>query len=118
MQKIRETGVHISKIDTSLLEYEKDIENFDLLNQVFRSAHTIKGSARILQLSYISDVAHKLEDVLDALRNKKIPPSKEMFSSFFRTVDAISEMVERTIAQVRQALSPTLAATKNSLLSS
>jgi len=84
-----EAGDHISKINTSLLEYEKDTENFDLLNQVFRSAHTIKGSARILQLSYISDVAHKLEDVLDALRNKKIPPSKEMFSLFFRTVDVI-----------------------------
>jgi two-component system, chemotaxis family, sensor kinase CheA len=93
-----EAGDHISKINTSLLEYEKDTENFDLLNQVFRSAHTIKGSARILQLSYISDVAHKLEDVLDALRNKKIPPSKEMFSLFFRTVDAISEMVEKTVA--------------------
>jgi two-component system, chemotaxis family, sensor kinase CheA len=93
-----EAGDHISKINTSLLEYEKDTENFDLLNQVFRSAHTIKGSARILQLSYISDVAHKLEDVLDALRNKKIPPSKEMFSLFFRTVDTISEMVEKTVA--------------------
>jgi two-component system, chemotaxis family, sensor kinase CheA len=93
-----EAGDHISKINTSLLEYEKDTENFDLLNQVFRSAHTIKGSARILQLSYISDVAHKLEDVLDALRNKKIPPSNEMFSLFFRTVDVISEMVEKTVA--------------------
>jgi two-component system, chemotaxis family, sensor kinase CheA len=93
-----EAGDHISKINTSLLEYEKDTENFEPLNQVFRSAHTIKGSARILQLSYISDVAHKLEDVLDALRNKKIPPSKEMFSLFFRTVDAISEMVDKTVA--------------------
>jgi two-component system, chemotaxis family, sensor kinase CheA len=93
-----EAGDHISKINTSLLEYEKDTDNFDLLNQVFRSAHTIKGSARILQLSYISDVAHQLEDVLDALRNKKISPSKEMFSLLFRTVDAISEMVEKAVA--------------------
>ncbi len=93
-----EAGDHISKINTSFLEYEKDTENFDLLNQVFRSVHTIKGSARILQLTYISDVAHKLEDVLDALRDKKIPPSNEMFSLFFRTVDAISEMVDKTVA--------------------
>ncbi len=93
-----EAGDHISKINTSLLEYEKDTENFDLLNQVFRSAHTIKGSARILQLSYISDVAHKLEDVLDTLRNKKILPSKEMFSLLFRAVDTMSEMVEKTVA--------------------
>ncbi len=93
-----EVGEHISKINHSLLEYEKDTSNFDLLNQVFRSAHTIKGSAKILQLSYISEVAHKLEDVLEALRNKKIHPSKELFSIFFRSVDLISEMVEKTVA--------------------
>ncbi|MBT6718779.1 MAG: hybrid sensor histidine kinase/response regulator [Nitrospina sp.] len=92
-----EAGEHISKINHSLLEYEKDTSNFDLLNQVFRSAHTIKGSSKILQLSYISEVAHKFEDVLEALRNKKIPPSKELFSIFFRSVDLMSEMVEKTV---------------------
>ncbi len=93
-----EAGEHIAKINSSLLEYEKDTSNFDLLNKVFRSAHTIKGSSKILQLSYIADVAHKLEDVLDALRSKKISPSKELFSLFFRSVDLISEMVEKTVA--------------------
>ena len=93
-----EAGEHITKINSFLLEFEKDPSNLDLLNQVFRSAHTIKGSSKILQLNNISEVAHKLEDVLDAVRSKKISPSNDLFSILFRSVDLISEMVKKTVA--------------------
>ena len=92
---VEEARDHISDINRFLLDYEKNPDDNELLNQVFRSAHTIKGSSRILKLIPISNVAHKLEDGLDALRNDKILPSKELLSLFFKAVDLITEMVDQ-----------------------
>lgn len=86
---------HIIKMNQFLLDFEKNPDDIDLLNQVFRSAHTIKGSSKILSLTPISGLAHKLEDTLDALRNGEILPSKELFSLIFQSVDAVSVMVDQ-----------------------
>jgi two-component system chemotaxis sensor kinase CheA len=62
---------HCAALNKGLLEIEKtlpDEEREELLKSLFRSAHSIKGSARAVELKDISTVAHKMEDVLGAIR--------------------------------------------------
>ncbi len=98
MRFAEEAREHISKINEGLLSLEKKPEDMETLNSIFRSAHTIKGASKMLKLSEVSEVAHKLEDALDALRGKKIEASKGIFDTFFKGIDTISELVEKITA--------------------
>ena len=51
-----EAREHLEKISNGLMELEKDAQNADILNEIFRSAHTLKGSARMLKLLDINQV--------------------------------------------------------------
>ncbi|MBF0227321.1 MAG: hybrid sensor histidine kinase/response regulator [Desulfobacterales bacterium] len=92
---IEEARDHIEKLNKGLLALEKNPEDMDSLNSIFRSAHTIKGSSRMMKFSSISDLAHKLEDAFDGLRSKKIPYTKELSNLFFKVIDLISGMLDK-----------------------
>ena len=93
-----EAREHIGKINDGLVILEKNPDDAETINAVFRSAHTIKGSSRMLKLGAIAEVAHKLEDSLGALRAKKIVYTKEFADLLFRGIDSITEMIEKTAA--------------------
>jgi two-component system chemotaxis sensor kinase CheA len=95
---VEEARDHVEKLNTGLVTLEKEPEDAENINSIFRSAHTIKGSSRMMKLTSITEVAHKLEDVLGALREKKIAHSKPLADLLFRGVDALSEMIEKTSA--------------------
>lgn len=91
----QEANEHIAKLNEGLLALEKGSDDEEVLNQVFRSAHTIKGSSRILSLNEITEVAHKLEDILDGFRAKEIEPSKALYNVLFKAVDVVGSLVEQ-----------------------
>jgi len=95
---IEETREHIDKINEGLLCLEKNPGDPETMNGIFRSAHTIKGSSRMMKLASIAEMAHKLEDTLDALKGNKIQLSKEVSSLLFRTIDIIADMIDKTAA--------------------
>ncbi len=95
---IDEAEEHIKGLNEGILMLEKNPGDMDTLNAVFRTAHTIKGSARMMKLLALSDLAHKLEDTLDALRNHKIEQSKALTNLMLEGVDAISKMLSRISA--------------------
>ena len=95
---VEEARDHVTKLNEGLVRLEKDPEDAETTNAIFRSAHTIKGSARMMKLAPISEVAHKLEDCLGAVREKKIRYSQELADLLFKGIDAISEMIEKTAA--------------------
>lgn len=96
---IEEAREHVEKLNGGLLALERTPEDPEIVNAVFRSAHTIKGSARMMKLTAISDVAHKMEDALGALREKKIRHSKALSDLLFRGVDVIGGMIETVAAK-------------------
>lgn len=67
----------------------------ETINGLFRAAHTIKGSARMLKLNSIAETAHQLEEVLGALREERLNQSPELGSLLMRAVDAIGALVEQ-----------------------
>jgi len=95
---IEEAREHCSRISEGLLNLEHSPGDAELINGLFRSAHTIKGSSRMMKLAGVTELAHKMEDVLDAVRGGKIPLAAAVSDSLFRGVDALVAMLERITA--------------------
>ena len=89
---------HIDTLNRGLVELEKNPNDEENINAIFRAAHTIKGSSRMLKLTAVTEVAHKLEDALGALREKRISHSRELAGLLFRGVDALAAMIENVSA--------------------
>jgi len=96
---IDETQDHVQSMLACLADLEKNPAVGESLNAVFRSAHSIKGSARMLKLAGITETAHHMEDLLDALRNGRVTFSSELFHLLYRGVDAISTLADHLAAE-------------------
>ncbi len=84
----------IQKINEGIVLIEKNPADGETINSVFRAAHTIKGSSRMMKFTQIAEVAHRMEDVLGAVRENTLPFTRELGDVLFRGVDAVSAMVE------------------------
>ena len=75
---IDESSVHLANIESGLIELERlgGKANYNLINGIFRSIHTIKGASGFLGLNNIGGLAHVMEDALSLLREKKVQVSK------------------------------------------
>ena len=85
---------HTAALNKGLLKLEKDLadgEKDELLKALFRSAHSIKGSARAVELKDISTVAHKMEDVLGALKKGELESSSQLVDGLLRATDLLTE---------------------------
>jgi len=68
---ITETAEHLDDMENCLLKLESDPDNRDLLNDIFRAIHTIKGAAEYMGMVRIAELSHKLENLLDLMRQGK-----------------------------------------------
>jgi len=88
-----ETYELLAELETSLLELEDTPENTDLINQVFRSMHTIKGSGAMFGFENIATFTHEIETVYDLVRDGRIPVSKNLIDLTLSACDLIKKMV-------------------------
>ena len=91
---VEEAREHCSRISEGLLNIEKSPDDAELLNALFRSAHTIKGSSRMMKLTGVTELAHHMEEILDAVRGGKIPLAPSVSNVLFRGVDALQGLLE------------------------
>jgi len=82
----------LTEMEARLLALEEHPEDRESLNAVFRVCHTFKGDARSLELVELGDLAHALEDLLDALRGERIAVSHEVVSLLLSAVDVLREL--------------------------
>lgn len=80
------------EIDVVALEDSRDDE--ELINRIFRAAHTIKGSGGLVGLTAISDFTHTMESVLDLVRQRELAVTGELVSVLLRTVDLLKAMIK------------------------
>lgn len=90
---VEESKDHIEKLNSGLLHLEKNPQDREALNEVFRAAHSIKGGSKMLGLEEVMVVTHNIEDILDAMRSKEITFSDELFTLLFRAIDMVSGML-------------------------
>jgi chemosensory pili system protein ChpA (sensor histidine kinase/response regulator) len=93
-----EAGEHLQNLNKGLLSLEKDPSDIHMIDELFRAAHTLKGSAAMMGYQGISTVAHKAEDILSMFRARTVPISKETLNFLFDSVDAIKVMVDGVAA--------------------
>ncbi|MEK5039529.1 chemotaxis protein CheA [Sporosarcina sp. FSL K6-3457] len=90
---IDESKEHLQSCNEHLLELEKNPQDLAIVNEIFRSAHTLKGMSATMGYEDIADLTHMMENVLDAIRNAKIPVTTEILDVVLQAVDYLEEMV-------------------------
>ncbi len=89
-----EAGEHIQNLNTGLLALEKHPSSREVIDELFRAAHTLKGSAAMMGFQGISDIAHRAEDMLGLFRSGSVPVTRETLNFLFDSVDAVKLMVD------------------------
>ena len=91
-----EADEHLAILEEGLLQLEREPgAGAGLVDRLFRSAHTIKGSAALLKLQGASAVAHRLEDTLEALRDGRLRPSRSRIDALLFALDQVRELVHQ-----------------------
>lgn len=90
---IEESKEHLQNVNEKLLELEQDPNDMEIVNEIFRSAHTLKGMSATMGFEDLANLTHKMENVLDAIRNHKITVTPEILDVVFQAVDNLEEMV-------------------------
>ncbi len=103
---IDECGEHIQAAEESLMKLEEDPSRLDSLNDVFRSFHTIKGSAHFLKFKNISEFAHEAENFLSEIREGKVNFNKTNLELAFRAIDELKLLVAEVKANGKDSKSP------------
>ncbi len=84
----------ISSLDNNLVELESQPENLDLLNEIFRAAHTIKGTSSFLGFDQVTDLTHKMEDILNKLRKSDLKVSTNIMDILLESLDLLKVLIE------------------------
>lgn len=92
---IEEAREHLLRLGDGLAALESGHADKEQINAIFRSAHTLKGSSRMLKLTAITETAHQLEEVMSALRDGSLAFSPALAQLLYRAVDALSALVDR-----------------------
>jgi len=91
---IIETKEILEKLDIDLVEIEKRPDDMELLNQIFRGFHTIKGTSGFLGLDKMTRVTHKCEDILNKLRKGEAALSSELMDGILSSYDLLKVILD------------------------
>ena len=90
---VEEATEHLAEISRALLELEKDPSHADAIDRIFRMAHSIKGMAASLEYAGVTELAHRLEDRMQAIRSAGRLPAGDELSLLFRGLSGLERMV-------------------------
>lgn len=91
---IDETSEHIQSLSDCIMVLEKEPENKDTINEIFRAAHSLKGMAGTMGFKRMQHLTHDMENVFQEVRSDKVKVSSEMIDILFRCLDAIEGYLE------------------------
>jgi chemotaxis protein histidine kinase CheA len=79
---IEEAKDHLNTIEQGLLSLQSTMEDTEMVNEVFRAAHSVKGGAAMLGINSIQKTAHRLEDCFKVLKESPVKVDSQLESSF------------------------------------
>src|SRR5579864_9280841 len=112
---LAESEEGLERTEQALVAAENNPDNLELVEEMFRVAHTIKGNASALEFPVLAGFAHVLEDLLEAVRNREITFSRDVVSLMLQAVDALRALVPAA-AKGNDRLSPTHQELKDAML--
>ncbi len=84
----------IEQIDQDLVELENNPEDLELLNRIFRVAHTVKGSSSFLNFDVLTKLTHHMEDVLNKARKGELKLDPQVMDVVLESIDMMKELLE------------------------
>lgn len=91
---IQEGREQLLAMENGLLELEQNPELRDNINGIFRAAHTIKGASGVIECGFIESFMHKVENVLDRLRNGEVEISGDLTGLLLRCCDHLGLLMD------------------------
>ena len=88
-----ETNEIIENLDHDLVELESNQNDLELLNKIFRGAHTMKGSSSFLGFNKLADLTHHAEDILNKLRKGEMVVTREIMDTLLEFVDKTKQII-------------------------
>lgn len=95
---IDESKDHLQALNENLLKLENEPTNIEIVQEIFRSAHTLKGMAATMAFEDISALTHEMENVLDEVRNERLQVDTFTIDTLFKSLDVLESMVEDIVA--------------------
>lgn len=91
---LEESKEHLENLNQKLLEMEKNPSDGSSLNEIFRSAHTLKGMSSTMGFEDLADLTHHMEDILSDLKEGLLMASPYVVDALFKSFDRIQQIVE------------------------
>ena len=91
---IDESREHLQTMNENLLELENNPDDIDIVHNIFRSAHTLKGMSATMGFEDLASLTHEMENVLDLVRNGKLKMDTDITDVLFQCFDSLEAMVE------------------------
>ena len=88
-----EASEQLASLETGILHLESSPDD-ETLQEIFRSAHSLKGASRAMGFAAMADLTHAMEDLFDLLRSGSIPVSTELIDALFAAVDLLEQSRE------------------------
>ncbi|MGQ9629632.1 MAG: chemotaxis protein CheW [bacterium] len=93
-----EASEHLQALNQSLLELENDPGNLEVLGEIFRSAHTLKGMSATMGFDKIANLTHEMESVLDKLRRGEMRATTETIDTLFKCLDTLESSIATVVS--------------------
>ena len=84
----------LENLDQDLVDLESNPEDKELLNKIFRGMHTLKGGAGFLNLTPVVEIAHRIEDIFNKLRNDELKLTPEIMDVILEGIDKLKEALQ------------------------
>ena len=95
---IDETSEHLQNLSDCIMELEKDPENMDTINEIFRATHSLKGMAGTMGFKRMQRLTHDMENVFQEVRSEKVKVTSSMIDLLFKCLDAIEGYLDNVKA--------------------
>lgn len=105
---LQESAEHVASMEAGLLQLRSSPEDTELLNGIFRSAHSIKGGAGSFGMESLARFTHSLENLLDRLRSHEMQASEEVIGLLLQSVDILRGMLAAEPDAAMPAVATTL----------
>ncbi|KRL37591.1 chemotaxis protein CheA [Liquorilactobacillus uvarum] len=89
-----ESDDNLQQLNDNVLELESEPDNMDLVNEIFRAAHTLKGMSATMGYDVMTKLTHKMENLFDFFKSGKLKVNSDYISLIFRCLDRLSQLVE------------------------
>ena len=95
---IDETNGHLQTLSDNIMQLEKEPENKDVINEIFRAAHSLKGMAGTMGFKRMQRLTHDMENVFQEVRSEKVKVTSSMIDLLFKCLDAIEGYLDNVKA--------------------